>query len=395
MNKKISFIHRFSFKKLSIAFILLSGVLALQQILLHHINNYLIFREPFFNLLAGNDLYQEYPQFYYDTFKYSPAFALLFAPMSLLPDYIGPIIWNLLNATVFVVAIKHFFKDDKLCIYALLIVLLEAITSLQNLQSNCLLSGLIMLTYVNLRKQKTIWAALCVSLAAFIKIYGIAAIAFAIFFRERFRFGWGSLLFIILLFLSPLVLISPQEFMMNYKSWMSIVSVSATGSQMSVMGLMHTWFGWNGSFSEIQLTGFLIVIAPLVQFKKWKEIYFQQLYVASILMFVVLFNQMAESPTYIIPLAGVAIWFLNFEKPSSVDVSLFVLVIFLTSLSSTDLFPKYVRENFVRPYTLKALPVLLVWIRVQWQLWVRDQSMYRLFLKYEFRDRSKIEIASS
>ena len=98
------FIERFSFNQVSIVFILLSGVLALQQILLHHINNYLIFSKPFFNLLAGNDLYQEYPQFYYDTFKYSPAFALLFAPMSLLPDYIGPIIWNLLNETVFVIA---------------------------------------------------------------------------------------------------------------------------------------------------------------------------------------------------------------------------------------------------------------------------------------------------
>ena len=150
---------------------------------------------------------------------------------------------------------------------------------------------------------------------------------------------------------------------------------------MSVMGILQTWFGWTGSYSKVQIIGFLLVITPLVQFKKWNENYFQQLYVASILMFVVLFNQMAESPTYIIPLAGVAIWFLSFKKASSLDIGLLIFVLFLTSLSSTDLFPKYVREHFVRPYTLKALPVLLVWIRLQWQLWVEKKSTkYRVLI---------------
>lgn len=369
MNKITTFIHRFSFKQVSIAFIVLAALLGVQQILLHNINNYLMFSKPFFNLVEGKDLYVEYPNFYFDIYKYSPAFALLFAPFSIMPDAIGIVLWNILNAAVLVFAFKQFFKDDRLCIYALLIVLLEAITSLQNLQSNCLLSGLIILTYTNLRKKNILWAALCVSLAAYIKIYGIAAMAFAIFFKERFKFGFASFLFLVLLFLSPLLVLNYDALILNYKSWMSIVGVSATGSQMSVMGILHTWFGWNGSHTVVQLTGFLLVITPLVQINKWKESYFQQLYVASILMFVVLFNQMAESPTYIIPLAGVAIWFLSFQKPAALDICLLVFVLLLTSLSTTDLFPKYVREHFIRPYTLKALPVLLVWLRVQWQLW--------------------------
>ncbi len=380
MNKILSFIHRFSFMQVAIAFIVLSGLLGLQQVLLHNINNYLMFSKPIFNLIYGKDLYIEYPEFYFDIYKYSPTFALLFAPFSILPDSVGIICWNLLNATVFVVAIKQLFKNDQLCIFAILIVLLEAITSLQNLQSNCLLSGLIILTYTNLKNKNIFWAALCVSLAFYIKIYGIAAMAFAIFFKEKFKFGFVSGLFLILLFLSPLLVLNYDSLLLNYKSWMSIVGVSATGSQMSVMGILHTWIGWEGSFSVIQITGFLLVITPLVQFNKWKENYFQQLYVASILMFVVLFNQMAESPTYIIPLAGVAIWFLSFEKASSLDIGLLIFVLLLTSLSSTDLFPKYVREHFVRPYTLKALPVLIVWLRVQYQLWFDQEGIrYRLF----------------
>jgi len=381
MNKKLTaFIHRFSFKQVGIAFIVLAALLGVQQILLHNINNYLMFSKPFFNLLQGKNLYLEYPLYYFDIYKYSPAFALLFAPLSLLSDNMGIILWNMLNATVFVLAIKHFFNNDRLCVYALLIVLLEAITSLQNLQSNCLLSGLIMLTYTHLLKRKFFQAALYVSLAAFIKIYGIAAMVLAIFFRERFKFGFASLFFLVVLFLSPLLLLNYDAFILNYKSWMEVVSISATGSQMSVMGLMQTWFGWQGSFRAVQLIGLFILLTPLVQVRYYTQIWFQQLFVASILMFVVLFNQMAESPTYIIPLAGVAIWFLSFNKPSSFDIALLLLVLLLTSLSSTDLFPRFVREQYVRPYTLKALPVLLVWIRLQWQLWFdKDAGRYKLF----------------
>lgn len=379
MNKIISFIHRFSFKQVGAAFIVLAGLLGVQQILLHKVNNYLMFSKPFFNLIQGKDLYLPYPDFYYDIYKYSPPFALLFAPFSMLPDGVGVVLWNLLNAAVFIIAIKHFFKDNKLCIYALLIVLLEAITSLQNLQSNCLLTGLMILTYTHLRKRNIFYAAILVSLAAYIKIYGIAAMAFALFFKQRFKFGFLTVLCLMLLFISPLIVLNYDALLLNYKSWMSVVGVSTTGSQMSVMGILQTWFGWSGSFAVVQLAGFLIVLSPLVQIKKWNDKYFHQLVVASILMFVVLFNQMAESPTYIIPLTGVAIWFLSFQKPSSFDVFLLVFVLLLTSLSATDLFPKFVRDEYVKPYTLKALPVLVVWIKLQFQLCSKESTEYREF----------------
>ena len=41
-------------------------------------NNYLIFKQSFFNLLSSKDLYIHYPLFHFDLFKYSSTFALLF-----------------------------------------------------------------------------------------------------------------------------------------------------------------------------------------------------------------------------------------------------------------------------------------------------------------------------
>src|SRR5512146_1816428 len=47
-------------------------------------NNFAIFRAAFGNLISGRDLYVPHPAQYLDLFKYSPTFALLFSPFSIL-----------------------------------------------------------------------------------------------------------------------------------------------------------------------------------------------------------------------------------------------------------------------------------------------------------------------
>lgn len=62
-----------------------------------HYNNYIIFKQSFYHLIAQKDLYIHYPQEQYDLFKYPPTFALLFAPFSLLPDFLGYSFWTAIN----------------------------------------------------------------------------------------------------------------------------------------------------------------------------------------------------------------------------------------------------------------------------------------------------------
>jgi hypothetical protein len=50
------------------------------------------------------------------------------------------------------------------------------------------------------------------------------------------------------------------------------------------------------------------------------------------------------------------------------DLLLLWLVIIFTSLVVTDLFPRTFRREVVIRYALKALPCLLVWIRIQGEL---------------------------
>ena len=51
-----------------------------------------------------------------------------------------------------------------------------------------------------------------------------------------------------------------------------------------------------------------------------------------------------------------------------------IFVFVLTSLSPSDLFPAYLRKEWVQPYALKALPVTIVWFKLCYEMWTRDYS---------------------
>ncbi|MEP6990255.1 MAG: hypothetical protein ABJA80_04930, partial [bacterium] len=61
-------------------------------------NNFLIFRWSFLNLAAGRDMYVAQPLHHTDIYKYSPSFAVLFAPFALIPFALSLAIWDALNA---------------------------------------------------------------------------------------------------------------------------------------------------------------------------------------------------------------------------------------------------------------------------------------------------------
>ena len=87
------------------------------------------------------------------------------------------------------------------------------------------------------------------------------------------------------------------------------------------------------------------------------------------MIWVIIFNHRAESPTFIIALCGMAIWFISQER-TPVNIFLIIFALMLTSLSPTDLFPKFIRDTYVVPYSLKALPAVMIWIVIQFKLYL-------------------------
>jgi hypothetical protein len=151
---------------------------------------------------------------------------------------------------------------------------------------------------------------------------------------------------------------------------------NATALNLSVINWLESWFGFIPSKSIVVLIGGLLLLLPLMKISLYQHPFFRLLYLASILIWVVIFNHRAESPTYIIALSGAALWFFS-QKKSRLNIFLIVLAFLFASLSPTDVFPLYLREHFIKPYILKAVPLILIWIKILFELIFEKYSLHK------------------
>jgi glycosyl transferase family 87 len=328
-------------------------------------NNYIIFRESFHHLIHNIDLYKNHEPEHFDYFKYSPAFAVAMAPFTFLADLPGLILWDLLNALVLFFALKSLpVKNENTKIYILWFILIELMTTMQNSQSNGLVAGLMVWGFNKFEKRNVFLASLFILLSTYIKIYGVLAALIFLFYPDKIKFVYYSLLWMLMLTFIPLLFVSFDQLLFLYKSWYNIViNDYSTEHGISVHGILYAWFHAEPEKSLLLVTGLVLLSLPLFRIHRYKELNFRLAYFASLLIWMIIFNHRAESSTFVIAVTGIALWFFNSEK-KPVDVTLVVLAFLLTSFSPTDLFPKYLRDHFVLPYVLKALPCILIWTKI-------------------------------
>ena len=357
---------RIANRAMAFVWVVIVVVIALQAAARQN-NNFLIFRTSWFNLVEGRDLYQLNPQ-HADYYKYSPTFAMLFAPFALLPLSAGLLLWTAVNAGSLYWALGRIFMGEQL-LAARAIVLIDAVGSMQNAQSNVLSAALIVLAFSELERRREFGGALAVTLGTLVKLFPITAAAFAIFRPYRIpRFALWSIVCGLLGIFAPLLFVSPAQLAELYRSWGALSKWDALSRGYSVMELLEMAFHRNWPNAPIQLLGATIMVAPLRRYWMWGNERFRLLFLASVLMFCVIFNHKAESPTFIIATVGVAIWFLTVER-NALTIGAFVLFLIGTSLSSSDVMPEALQEGFFEPYRIKAVPVLFVWVLTQVALW--------------------------
>ncbi len=325
------------------------------------LNNYVIFRQSFFHLLDGKNMYVLYPAEQWDLYKYSPTFALVMGVLAHLPDIVGLSLWNLLNALALFGAISMLpFKMDKRGLL-LWFVLLELLTSMQNAQSNGLMAGLMIAAYACMERGKIQWATLWIVIATFIKVYGGIGFCLFLFYPGKLKFVGYSALWMLLFAVMPLLVTPFHILIWQYQNWMAMMSADQSASYgLSVMGWLHNWFGVSSGKSIVSLIGILLFLTPLSRWRLYNNATYKLLMLAFMLIWVIIFNHKAESPTYIIAVAGAGIWF--FSTPVTLWHRILLLVVFIfTCLSPTDIFPPYLRQHFFIPYTIKAIPCILLW----------------------------------
>lgn len=333
-------------------------------------NNYLIFKYTYFHAIDGLNLYDLYPTEHQDSNHYGPLFSLLFAPFALLPNYVGMVLWQICNTFFLYFAIKQIPLDQTRVNAIYWIVAHELLTAMFSVQFNISIAAIIVLAFVYIEKGKNIWATFFIALGTFVKLYGIVGLAFFFFVKRKLNFLVWMLIWSVVLFLLPMLISSPDFVIGSYKSWfLSLMekqqqNASLTSRQdVSIMGIVRTVFQ-DASIPNwpFLLVGIILFCLPYLRVKIHKIFSFRLLYLASTLIFTVIFSNSSESPTYIIAFVGVAIWFVLLESPRKGHyIALFVFAMLLTSFSPSDLFPKFIREQYVIRYNLKALPCVLIW----------------------------------
>lgn len=379
--KKISTFFNLSFFNNRLIIISLWLIIALLSVLvkldINDINNYKIFKNVFYHTINKLPLYKEYPLEYFDHNHYGPIFSIVIAPFAMLPDYIGIPLWSLFNAGILAWAITQLPLKSSQINAILWICLHELLTTLLGLQFNPLMTAIILLSFVYIEKAKDFWSAFFIVLGVFVKLYGIVGLAFFFFSKNKFKFILSLIFWSIVIFCLPMLLSSPEYIIQTYKEWFErLVEKNNENAglnsyqDISLMGIVRRFFQ-DSSISNLPflIGGIILFGLQYLRIKEYKEVSYRLMLLASVLIFTVIFSSGSESPTYIIAFVGVAIWFVIQPKPiSNFYILLFIFALILTSLSPSDLIPKYLKDNFIRPYALKALPCVLIWFTIFYEM---------------------------
>jgi hypothetical protein len=333
-------------------------------------NNYIIFKNSFDHLKSNENLYVLYETEHWDLYKYSPTFSLMMAPFWYMHDLPGLFLWNLLNVLVLFFALSKIeFPSLKMKLLAHLFVLPEIFTSMQNSQSNILIAGLMILGFLYIKKGDIFKACLFILIATFIKPFALAAFVVFIFFPGKLKMiGYSALLSVVLFFL-PLVVVSFSELIVQYQNWNVMLQMDhAMSYGYSVLGWLNTWFGVEPDKLLILIIGVVLLFIPLIRLKLYTNEKFWLYTLSSVLLWVILFNHKSESPTFIIAVLGIAIWFFTQTKISKLDIALVVFAFIFTCLIASDVFPRFIRKEWAEPYAWKVFPCILVWVKIWFDL---------------------------
>ncbi len=343
----------------------------------NHYNNYSIFKYSFQHLVDYEDLYIMHIDDHFDLYKYTPTFSVFFGIFAVFPDWIGLNLWNIFNALILLGSIYYLPKFNN---YQkgliLIIILIELLTSIQNTQSNAVIAALFVYAFGFMERKKYLLATLFITFSVFIKLFGIIGFALFILYPNKLKLALYSLLWTIILFLIPLLFIDIEQYRLLISSYIDMLKSDHTDSHgFSVMGWLYTWFSLEFNKYAVVIVGAILFLLPMIKISNYKYYTFRILTLASILIWVVIFNHKAESPTFILAMTGVAIWFIIGEKTPLNNV-LFWSAFILTSLSPTDLFPSIVREEIVIPFVLKGVPCILIWGKLIYDmLWMKSESL--------------------
>lgn len=352
-------------------------IYAIVKLLIGKYNNYKIFENVFPHVINGLPLYVEYPTEYYDVNHYGPIFALVIAPFSILPEWLGMIFWILMNTYFLFYAIRQLPFNESQRIIVYWYSLCELMTAQGVQQFNISVAAFIILSFVLIEKEKEFWASCLILLGTLIKIYPIVGLAFFFFSKHKLRLVfscvfWGCLFLVLPIFFSP----GTDYISSQYIAWLERLEIKnglnmfAISQNISLLGIVRKLTGCS-LYSDLWLIipGLILFFIPYFRIQQYKYLRFRLMLLANVLLYVVLFSTGSEASGYITLMIGVAIWYIC--SPSvhkRYNRYLFFTTLIFVALCSTELVPPGIRHHIIGPYALKAWPCTIVCFTICYEM---------------------------
>ncbi len=182
-----------------------------------------------------------------DGYRYSPTFAVAFTPFACLPGPLGPIAWSLVSIGLLGWAMHVLVRDvlpgcwpTQREAWFLVLVLIGSAVGIWSLQSNALVTALIVLGLAATLRQQWWRPPLFLAVPVFIKLWPMALVLLLIVYWPRQLLGRFAAVCLVLV-LIPYLTRPPQIVAWQYREWY----ISLTGPlQARWPGYRDAWTMW-------------------------------------------------------------------------------------------------------------------------------------------------------
>ena len=303
-------------------------------------------------------------------FLYTPVFTTIYAPIFLLPEWLGPFVWNGFNYCMLCLAIKTL--PQPLAPYRMKIFLFLLLLILQStfcFQYNMVVCYIFLFAFTLLENGKPFWATLLIMISATTKYYGAIELGLLLCYPKFWRNMGYALFWGVVLLLLPTINTAFDNVFVLYKDmWGTYESHRGAADYPGLFyapGLKSLLLP---NLRIVQLSVLVLIGAMFFWLnKRWSDFRFRVETLAVMMGYIILFSDSPETHTYIIALSGYMMAFWLQPQRSKFDWILFWLLFVNFCILPVDaLCPTPVYRFFHNNFWLDVYCMTIAWIRVIW-----------------------------
>ena len=312
----------------------------------------------------------EYVEAHSIWFLYTPVFTTIYALIFLLPEWLGPYVWNVFNYVMLCMGIRLLPKPlapfrTRIFLFMLLLILQSAFC----FQYNMVVCYIFLFAFILMERGKPLWATLLIMISATTKYYGAIELGLLMCYPRFWRNIGYALMWGVVLLLLPMINTAFDNVFALYRSMWDSYESHRSAVNYSGLFFARGLKPWLLPNLRVVQMGVLLVISALFfwRYKRWHDFRFRVETLAVMMGYIILFSDSPETHTYMITLTGyqMAFW-LQPERTKFDWVLYWLLFVNFCILPVDAICPTPVYRFFHDNFWLDVYCMTIAWLRVIW-----------------------------